>query len=155
MLARLEQWIFPPTCCLCGLSSPPTQDFCAVCIELLPWIEDRCFRCARPFDVGEAIYCQICRERPPSFDRTSALFSYEPPINRMIAKLKFSGNLAYGRILGQLLAQTLQADSLVYPLPQALVPVPLHHKRWVKRGFNQAQELALVAHKTLGIPILD
>ncbi len=155
MLSRIEQWIFPPICCLCGLSSPPVQDFCEVCIECLPWIEDPCFRCALPLETEEAIYCQICRERPPSFDRTCALFSYEPPIKRMIAKLKFSGNLAYGRILGKLLAQKLQADSLAYPLPQALVPVPLHHKRWVKRGFNQAQELALGAHRVLGIPLLN
>ncbi len=137
-------------------TSSSSQDFCEVCIELLPWTADRCFRCARPLAMGlEAIYCETCRERPPSFDRMQALFHYEPPINRMITKLKFSGDLAYGRILGTLLAQTLQADSHRYPLPQALVPVPLHHKRWVHRGFNQAQELALVAHKTLGIPLLD
>lgn len=155
MLARLEQCIFPPTCCLCGLASLIKQDFCAVCIELLPWTENRCFRCARPLDMAEAIYCETCREHPPSFDRMQALFHYEPPMNRMIAKFKFSGDLAYGRILGSVLAQKLQADSYRYPLPQALVPVPLHHKRWVKRGFNQAQELALVAHKTLKIPLLD
>jgi ComF family protein len=156
VMACLEQWIFPPICCLCGLSSPPTQDFCAVCIALLPWAMDRCFRCARPLVMGlEAIYCQHCLESPPAFDRMQALFSYEPPIKRMIAKLKFSGHLAYARILGTLLAQTLEADSHRYALPQALVPVPLHHKRWVERGFNQARELALVAHKTLKIPLFD
>ena len=135
MLACIEQWIFPPMCCLCGLSSPPMQDFCTVCIELLPWATDRCFRCALPLAMGlEAIYCQHCRECPPAFNRMHALFSYEPPINRMIAKFKFSGDLAYGRILGSLLAKKLEADSHRYPLPQALVPVPLHHKRWVNRG---------------------
>ncbi len=35
-----------------------------------------------------------------------------------------------------------------------LVPVPLYHRRWRERGFNQAEEVALVASRQLGVPVL-
>jgi ComF family protein len=157
MLKTLEQWVFGSSCCLCGLSADPAQDFCRVCVELLPWIEDRCFRCALPLEWGlEAVYCERCRTETLPFDRVCALFEYQPPIDRMIACLKFSGQLAYGRILGSLLADQIpkwykDAGSM----PEAILPVPLHPQRLLERGFNQAIELAWVLQKRLGLLLLN
>jgi len=38
--------------------------------------------------------------------------------------------------------------------PDILIPVPLHNRRMMKRGFNQAGELGNYASKVLGIPLL-
>ena len=39
------------------------------------------------------------------------------------------------------------------PLPEILIPIPLHRKRILKRGFNQASELGRVVSSELQIPI--
>lgn len=39
-------------------------------------------------------------------------------------------------------------------LPQAILPVPLHHKRLQQRGFNQALELVKPMANALNIPLL-
>jgi ComF family protein len=39
-------------------------------------------------------------------------------------------------------------------LPDALIPVPLHKLRLLKRGFNQAYELGAYASRLLNIPLL-
>lgn len=39
------------------------------------------------------------------------------------------------------------------PLPQLLIPVPLHRTRLMHRGYDQAQELARVITRSLAIPL--
>ncbi len=39
------------------------------------------------------------------------------------------------------------------PLPQAILPIPLHPYRLADRGFNQAEHIARFAAETLGIPL--
>ena len=45
-------------------------------------------------------------------------------------------------------------SSLEVTYPDVLVPVPLHNHRLVKRGFNQASELASHVSHSLGIGLL-
>ena len=37
--------------------------------------------------------------------------------------------------------------------PDALIPIPLHRKRLVKRGYNQAELLAEAVGRKLGVPV--
>ncbi|MEN7342396.1 MAG: hypothetical protein AAAFM81_05605 [Pseudomonadota bacterium] len=38
------------------------------------------------------------------------------------------------------------------PLPDVLIPVPLHHWRLRRRGFNQAERIAAMLSKRVGVP---
>jgi ComF family protein len=53
-------------------------------------------------------------------------------------------------VLGTLLARHRAA--LATPLPELLVPVPLHDARLRHRGYNQADELARYMSRALGLP---
>lgn len=53
--------------------------------------------------------------------------------------------------LGEKLAETLVRRHL--PLPDYIVPVPLHPLRLMGRGFNQAEEIARVLSGKLGAPL--
>ena len=57
----------------------------------------------------------------------------------MIQGLKYRRDLAYGRVLGSLLARHLACRRT---RPQLVIPVPLAPLRYRDRGFNQARELA-------------
>lgn len=156
MLKKLEQWLFPFICCFCEAYTTSGQDLCSTCKLALPWSSDRCFKCGLYLTSGfDSIDCESCRELPPKFDRLCALFSYQPPITKLVMGLKFGKKLAYGRVMGELLAD--QVESRWYQnreLPEAVIPVPLHIDRLRKRGFNQALELLWPVHKQTEIPVL-
>lgn len=77
--------------------------------------------------------------QPPHFDATLALGDYSPPLDGMIAALKFGGRLPLAVVFGRLLARKAQQCDLADGL---VVSVPLAFERHAERGFNQAQEIA-------------
>ena len=126
-IARLAAALLPPTCCLCDAAGLRDLrgfplDLCAICRELLP-------SARQPLTSGGD---------PPT--SVFAPYLYRYPVHHLIRRLKFSGERSYGRLLGQLLAAAVADHGL--PLPQAIVPMPLHPSRLRQRGFNQAHDIA-------------
>lgn len=68
-------------------------------------------------------------------------------------QLKFNHALLNARILGELLAEKIHLWYQQQPLPEFIIPMPLHTKRLKERGFNQALEIARPISSSLGIPI--
>jgi ComF family protein len=100
---------------------------CAVCALKLPMTAQAGDRCGH------------CLRSPPNFDATIALADYAPPVDRMVAALKFGGRLPLADAFGTLLARA------AHPLlreADAICPVPLSFERQAERGFNQAREIA-------------
>jgi len=111
MLKKVEQWLLPFICCFCEAYTTSGQDLCSVCKMALPWSGDRCFKCGLYLTSGiDSIDCESCRELPPKFDRLCSLFSYQPPITKLVMGLKFGKKLAYGRVMGELLADQVEAQ---------------------------------------------
>jgi len=72
-------------------------------------------------------------------------------VDRLIHAFKFAGQLHIATVLGELMAGRILDTNV--PLPELLIPVPLHPIRLRERGFNQALELARVISNKLTIPI--
>jgi ComF family protein len=68
----------------------------------------------------------------------------------MVRQLKFHGERAHARVLGTLLARLRRACP--EPLPDVIVPMPLHRSRLRERGYNQAAEIACFAGRELQRP---
>ncbi|NIR60176.1 MAG: ComF family protein [Gammaproteobacteria bacterium] len=102
-------------------------------------------------EAPHAALCGRCLRRPPPFERALAVFRYASPLDELVKALKFHGRLAHARLLGELLAAA--AAGLPGPLPQGLIPVPLHRTRLAERGFNQALEIARPVARALDIPL--
>ncbi len=148
----MNTWILPFTCIFCGKSSDRQQDLCSACLQDLPIIAQSCPRCANK--ILSSASCVACLNNPPPFSAAYALFAYEQPVVAMLLKLKFRGQLAYARILGELLAEKIAMEWYrLKPLPDLLMPVPLHEHRLQERGFNQALELARPLAKALGLKL--
>lgn len=151
-LDRLQDLLFPPRCHLCGDSSAQATQLCLPCTAELPWLAETCTRCAQPVTaLPPGGQCGGCQRRPPAFDRTTALFHYQPPADYLLKRLKFGNELAVAPLLAGLLAERI--DQRMDALPGLLVPVPLHRSRLRERGFNQATELARILGKRLHIPV--
>ena len=74
---------------------------------------------------------------------------YDYPVDRLVRALKFHGDRSVARTLGGQLARWRAARP--EPLPDLLVPVPLHSARLRQRGYNQADEIARYAAAVLSV----
>lgn len=150
-LNTLQHGLLPPTCLLCGADGAGSRDLCAGCAADLPRNHTACPRCAAPFSISVTELCGDCHASLPDFDRAFVPFRYQPPLDALIKNLKFGGRLAHARLLGDLFAAALAERG--GPLPDCIVPVPLHWLRLRERGFNQALELARTTARQFQIPL--
>lgn len=139
----------PTRCLACGARS--REPLCAACFRDLPWNDHACRLCAASLPDLPAMLCGACARRPPVFDAARAAFAYAWPVDRLIQRFKFKGDLATGRVLALALLDYLRLQTL--PAPELIVPVPLHRSRLAERGFNQAAEICRVLARPLGIRI--
>ncbi|MBU1225179.1 MAG: ComF family protein [Gammaproteobacteria bacterium] len=138
--------VVPPACLLCGARS--TRSLCPGCLADLPWHrQPQCPQCALPTPDGQL--CGACLQHPPAFDRTQAALTYAFPLDQMIPRLKYHGQLAIAPVLGECLAQALEHA----PRPDRLIAMPLHAARIRERGFNHATEIARSVARQLGLPL--
>lgn len=151
-IKNLQFQFFPPTCLVCGAPGKDVLDLCTGCRFELPRNNPACGCCGIPLYGDQALICGQCQQHPPPFKRTLTPFLYEPPMDCLIKLLKFQGQLAAATLLGNLLQEVLIQRTT--PLPEAMLPVPLHPSRMAERGFNQALEIARIVSKPMAIPII-
>lgn len=136
----IQQWLFPPTCILCGSPGQAGRDLCSICRMQLPANHCCCPCCANPMTESEADrLCGRCLSRPPAFDKVHAPFLHQDGMRYLITGLKFGARHAHARLLAQLLADHVKQQA---EIPDCIIPVPLHKARYRRRGFNQAIEIA-------------
>ena len=102
-------------------------------------------------------FCRACgplleptprNQRPPAI--WAAVYRYGGPLREAILRLKHGGRSDLAGPMGSCMAAaTLPLLGRV----EAVVPVPLHRRRLVERGFNQAALLAKPVARTLGVPM--
>ncbi|MCV6604186.1 MAG: phosphoribosyltransferase family protein [Porticoccaceae bacterium] len=149
-LQNLRQ-LAPNQCllCRCPLSNP--LPLCMPCQKELPWLGSHCQHCALPL-YSDDKHCGECLAKPPPWRQCIAAFEYLPPVKQLISHYKQSANLAAGRVLANLLAKAVALNAEP-PLPQLLLPVPMHWRGQLKRGFNQSYDLARMVAAQLGIAV--
>jgi len=128
-IQSLTTLIAPPVCILCGGHGQRVDE---------PWGLDLCGHCEQA--------CIRAGPEPPPFERGFCLFRYEDPVDQMIVRLKFQHEIAQARVLGTLFARHWRGRGV--PLPECLIPMPLHRSRFRERGFCQVTQLAgHIAHR--------
>jgi ComF family protein len=80
-----------------------------------------------------------------------AAYRYAEPLSGLIQGYKFNQRLQNGRLLAGLMLR--QLVERLEPLPELLIPVPLHTSRVRERGFNQSKELGQLLGRKLGMPM--
>lgn len=154
---RIAFACFPGLCRFCDQPTGEALDLCSTCAGDLPWLRVACRRCGLPRAIA-ADSCPNCADEAPRLTRTVAAFAYRPPLDRLIADIKFHGRLATAPLLASLLARVVlraypaAGDGGTPPeeaFPEALLPVPLSRRRLLQRGHDQAWMLAARVHDAL------
>lgn len=148
-LRQLGRGLLTPRCLICGDVGANGLDLCRNCRLRLPHQQAACTACALPLPAPGT--CGACLRRPPPLSHVHAAFLYAFPVDRLVPRLKFHQDLTCGRLLAELLLESLHAHAT--PRPQALVPVPLHRLRLRERGYDQALELARPLARQLHLPL--
>ena len=125
---------------------------------------DRCPLCDRVRPFSQSGFCPACSERLEKakefnkdeadrkyYDDGMSLYTYES-IRKSIYRFKYMNRLEYAKVYA-MEADKEVSDWLLSTKADVLIPVPLHKKRLMDRGYNQARELALEISKKTGIPV--
>lgn len=92
--------------------------------------------------------CGRCRRAEPPFVKAAAYGSYDGGLRELVHLLKYQHVRPAASVLGRILAEVVAPLAPQFRSP-VVVPVPLHASRLRQRGFNQAEEIARAALKTL------
>ena len=144
----------PLRCVFCGANRRPDRPpICKDCCAELPWNNLACRRCACPViaQLPDGVSCASCQRDPPPYSVAVAPLIYAFPVDAAIKAMKFRRKLLYAPAFGHLLYEAMVG---LPPEIDALLPVPLHWRRQMVRGFNQASELCRTIKEKTGIPLL-
>lgn len=152
LAGRIANRLLPAHCVFCG-QALCTGHICRQCLPLLPWNDTFCVRCGQPLPAALAdnVPCADCQAASPLFRKARAPFVYAFPIDNAIKSMKYRRQLWYAPALSALMQAAFERN---FQQCDALVPVPLHRWRQLRRGFNQAFELSRVLARTNGLRIL-
>ncbi len=146
--------VLPPTCLLCGAEGGDGLDLCSGCLADLPLNSRACVRCALPLPTTSppGSQCGGCQRHPPPYHAGIAPLRYEGVLRFLVTGLKFHNHMDHARLLGELLARSLEQVA-EEERPGLILPVPLHPARQRERGFNQALEIVRGPARRLGIAL--
>jgi ComF family protein len=120
-----------------------TPPLCAICGDALLATQDTGF--PDPQKPGVLI-CPRCRASPPRFSRARSGGRYDGCFRNVIHAFKYNGRRPLARPIARLM---MDAGADILANADAVVPVPLHPWRAFRRGFNQADDLAVC----FGLPV--
>jgi ComF family protein len=89
--------------------------------------------------------------RPGSIDVVCAAYSYQFPTSNLVWRFKYQQDIRLATQFALDISRLVLQKEL--QLPDKLVPVPIHTKRLVQRGFNQSALIAEQLGKELGISV--
>jgi ComF family protein len=157
MCAACLSHLLPEDCRVCGdpLTNISRIPVCAKCLAApQPFLADVfCARCRTPFlndrPLDDAGLCGLCRTGASGFDAAYSYGAYDQTLRALIHLFKYHGVVTLAAPLGGLLARALPREE---PF-DAIVPMPLHWRRRLHRGFNQCGLLARELSRRSGIPV--
>ncbi len=126
--------LFPKECAVCGrVLNYHEQHFCLECFADMPltWFWNVVENPAERVFWGRA-----------KVERVYSLFYYTDKWRTPVHQLKYKGNTAIGRYLGSMLGEKISLEGPEGGAIDYIVPVPLHWRKRLKRGYNQAEAIA-------------
>ncbi len=131
--------IFPKTCLGCKKEGSFLCEDCLKCLEVP--VGQSCVVCNKHATVSNQL-CDSCRHNF-NFNTVFVMGTYEGVIKQIISTLKFDYVEEVAEKLADMFAQAVDMADLDDKLNgKQLIPVPLHKKRYLERGFNQAELIA-------------
>ena len=149
----LIELVFPRRCPVCDkIAIPYGGLICLECHDKIRYVGNLyCKKCGKKIRSADGEICFDCKKGKHSFDRGRAIYEYTS-VKESLYRFKYSGRKEYADFFG-LEISCLLKDEIRRWNPDALIPVPLHRSKVRRRGYNQAELIADVIGKHMGIPV--
>ena len=148
----LGDLFLPRICVVCGKKL--TLDERSICLECLADLPQTHFWSTGLNPMADRYNELLTPAQEELYGSALALFYYnsESPYRHITPALKYHANLSAGRFFARMLAERIRECPYLGDV-DLVVPVPLHWRRRLSRGYNQAEVIALAIGESLGIPV--
>ncbi len=151
IVSSIVHLVFPSKCLHCGqLLYPQSSTLCGACSQQLNICQGD-GRCSACFDFLDEDGCESCAEAPSLFIKMGAAFDYEGVAASLVKSLKYGNRPHLAKGMAAFLVA--QLHRLEWPLPDALVPIPISLSRSIQRGYNQSALLAEAMGQFINRPV--
>lgn len=161
LINKCLDFIYPENinCIICDKSIKKTNTYsvCKSCFNEMNFILNGCIKCGKPI-IHHSLEkefiegCSYCFDKSFYFDKSISCIEYNDITKKIILGLKYNQKTFMTKYIAQIMKEKLDLENVKFDY---ILFVPLHRKRLNKRGFNQAQKIALSLSKVINIPILD
>lgn len=143
-------------CTICSvMTDTPQNSLCPTCAEEVQLrTGGYCPQCGITFGTHNSPLeqCPDCRRKPPPWDSIHFFGTYDGKLRDLILSYKFNNGFGRSHLLADMAYRAF--DSIGTRTPDIIIPVPLHTRRLLWRGFNQSTELSRLLGKKLDRPVL-
>jgi len=158
IISRLGELLYPRRCVVCGddLELGQRGPLCDEHRRRVVLVEDPfCERCGQKMFTAAAseLLCAECRQSKRHFDRAFSATVYNDVMQPLVHLYKYGMRQYLARVLARWMIDFMHRHIDAASL-DAIVPVPLHWRRFRYRGFNQAIALARPIRREFGLPII-
>ena len=154
VLREVLDLLYPPgLCCgLCGAELDQRHEgLCPRCLPELPAVDDPCPGCGRG-TLGGAL-CRSCTRWGELGDGACVAFDYDGLGRQLLLGFKFRDNTGHAELIGWAMLRALRKAGFDTQA-DCVVPVPIHWRRRLQRGYNQTELLARELSQHLGKPLV-
>ena len=150
VIEQIKKYIFPIYCLDCN-----QEGF---------WL---CNNCYKKLDLSGRFFCPVCHvstcnghccldcKSNSYLDQEIAILKYSDQeiIGQIIHNLKYNYAEDLQVLLKDIIKDFVNSNPNLFQDVNQIIPVPLHKKRYVERGFNQAEIIAQILSRELSIPL--
>ena len=139
-------FLFPRPCCMCGNRlTPQESSICHACLMHLPYTDYH--------TVEHSVLEKQFWELFP-IERAVSMFHHDGDKTRhIIYNIKYYGHPEVAIHLASIYAQTLKECHFFDDI-DCIIPLPLHWRRQMNRGYNQSHYIARGLHEVTKLPVL-
>ena len=147
LLRDFRDLLSPRYCAICGSRlGTSEQKVCTRCLLTMPYVGD--------IDFNDNFVTRLFWGKLP-VERGYSYMYYNRGDNshNLLTQLKYVHRLDIGQWAGRMIANDLLPKGF-FDGVECIVPVPLHWRRLLKRGYNQSEQLARGVAEVTGLPLL-
>ncbi len=138
--------LYPNLCVICNESLVRGEEL--ICFQCLHQMPKTNYHLEKDNAVEKRFWGKV-----PVYRATSYFHFYKgSPFRQLLHELKYRGNKEIGRVMGRFAGVDL-LDTDDFASVDVIVPVPLHPKKQLKRGYNQSEWIARGLSEALNKPV--
>lgn len=149
----VEDVFFPKSCPMCDEVMKSGMLICKKCEPKLVYIDEpKCKKCGKQIESEVAEYCADCLKTNHYYKRGIAAFQYNDMVSHSIYRFKYHNRRTYAEFYGSAIAEKYREEIRRWHAG-VIIPVPIHERKMIKRGYNQAELIAKELGKNLNIKV--